>query len=395
MRFCLLTTFFPPQHFGGDAVLVAHLANALAAAGHEVQVVHCRDSFGLLQGDVPESPFPLDPRVRVHSLDSFWGPLSPVLTYFSGMPLLKAGPLGEILAQDFDVVHWHNISLVGGPGALRLGKGVRLCTLHDYWFICPTSILFKYDREVCTKKDCIRCTLVHRRLPAPWRAGGLLRRSIKYVDRFLAPSRLLQEHYRNSGLGIDPTVLPNFVPALPRARPARRDAYYLFVGRLVRAKGLQTILPLFVKTGRPLVIAGAGEFAAELRRLAAGSRRIEFLGRVPFDQLPPLYAGARATLAPSICHENFGLTVLESLQQGTPVITSDFGTLPELVARTGGGLVFRNEKELAEILNRLDADPDSARALGEQGASRLEDFTPEAHLTRYFEIIEEEKRRQR
>ena len=49
MRFCMVTTFFPPYHFGGDAVFVANLANLLAGAGHHVEVVHCVDSFRLLR----------------------------------------------------------------------------------------------------------------------------------------------------------------------------------------------------------------------------------------------------------------------------------------------------------------------------------------------------------
>ena len=59
MRFCLLNTFFPPMHFGGDAIFTASLANLLARAGHEVEVVHCADSFHLLQGAVSPSSFPL------------------------------------------------------------------------------------------------------------------------------------------------------------------------------------------------------------------------------------------------------------------------------------------------------------------------------------------------
>lgn len=392
MKFCLLTTFFPPQHFGGDAVLVAHLANVLAGAGHEVHVVHCSDSFEILRGCVPESQFPVDPRVCVHTLHSSWGALSPVLTYLSGRPLLKAHTLRDILAQDFDVVHWHNISLVGGPGALGLGTGVRLCTLHDYWFLCPTSILFKYNREVCTQRACIRCTLAHRRPPVVWRAGDLLRRSLEHVDRFLIPSRFGAEQYRNSGLGIDPTVIPNFVPHVARAEWGHRD-YYLFAGRLVRAKGLQMVLPLFVKSGRRLLIAGAGEFEYELKGMAGGATNIEFLGRVPSEQMPALYAGARATLIPSICYEVAPLTFLESLQQATPVIASSYGALPDLAAATGGGVIYSNMRELEAILERLDSSEVYAREVGERGLKGLGPFTPEAHLSRYLEIVDEEKNR--
>jgi hypothetical protein len=132
MRFCFLTTFFPPYHFGGDGIFVANLANLLATAGHSVEVVHCVDSFELLKGSVQPSPVSLHPSVKVHALRSATGLISPLITQITGRPGVKHRTLASILQKDFDVVHWHNLSLIGGPGALPLGRGVRLCTLHEY-----------------------------------------------------------------------------------------------------------------------------------------------------------------------------------------------------------------------------------------------------------------------
>src|SRR5436190_18931225 len=205
MRFCFLTTFFPPLHFGGDAVFVAHLANALASRGHHVEVVHCSDSFELLRGAVSASTMPLDPAIRVHTLNSSWGALSPLITQMTGQPGLKSRELRDILSADFDVVHWHNVSLVGGPGALEFGRGVRLCTLHDYWFICPTHILFKFNREACTERACVRCALAHGRPPQLWRAVGRMANAIGNIDRFLAPSEFVRQQFLNSHLRIDAT----------------------------------------------------------------------------------------------------------------------------------------------------------------------------------------------
>jgi glycosyltransferase involved in cell wall biosynthesis len=389
MRFCFLTTFFPPLHFGGDAVFVAHLANALAGQGHHVEVIHCADSFELLRNDVPASPMPLHPAIIVHTLRSPWGALSPLLTYMTGGPGLKSPQLRKILSAGFDVVHWHNVSLVGGPGALSYGRGVRLCTLHDYWFICPTHILFKFNREACTERACLRCTLAHARPPQPWRAGGSMRAAIRHIDRFLAPSEFVRQQFRNSPLGIDATVLPHFIPASAEGTSPERREHYLYVGRLEKAKGLQTIIPLFRDTRRPLVIAGAGDFEAGLRSLAQGAGHIRFLGRVPHAELAQLYAAARATIVPSICFETFGLIALESLQRGTPAIVSAYGALPEVVAGNPGGFVYHDLRELESILDRFDSDPLAARRAGEEGRSALERYSVEAHLKRYFQIIEE------
>lgn len=390
MRFCFLTTFFPPLHFGGDAVFVAHLANALAERGHHVEVVHCADSFELLRAAVPPSPMPLHPGVIVHTLHSPWRTLSPLVTQLTGRPGLKSSALREILSADFDVVHWHNLSLIGGPGALAYARGVRLCTLHDYWFICPTHILFRFGREACTERSCFRCTLAHGRPPQLWRSGPWLRQTIRSVDRFLAPSQFVRRQFRDSPLSIDPEVLPHFLaPAAAEAEvePDERR-YYLYVGRLEKAKGLQTVLPLFRETGRPLLIAGAGNYESTLRKLADGAGQIKFLGRVPHHELGPLYAGARATVVPSICYETFGLTALEALQRGIPAVVSDYGALPEVIAGNPGGFVYRGIDELKGILDRFDSDPRVPAALGNAGREAVQRYSLEKHLERYFQIIE-------
>lgn len=390
MRFCFLTTFFPPMHFGGDAVFVAHLANALAERGHRVEVVHCADSFELLRGAVPPSPMPVHPAVAVHTLRSPWRALSPTLTQLTGGPGLKSSALRDILSRDFDVVHWHNLSLIGGPGALKYGRGVRLCTLHDYWFICPTHILFRFGREACTERSCFRCTLAHARPPQFWRSGPWLRQNLCFVDRFLAPSEFVRRQFHDSPLAIEAEVLPHFLaPVAAEAEvEAEQRRYYVYVGRLEPAKGLQTVIPLFRETGRHLLIAGAGNYESALRKLADGSPQIRFLGRVPHHELGPLYAGARATIVPSICYETFGLTALESLQRGIPAVVSAYGALPEVAAGNPGGLVYRGIDELTQILDRFDSDPRIPAALGKAGREAVQRYSLEAHLAHYFRIIE-------
>jgi glycosyltransferase involved in cell wall biosynthesis len=197
------------------------------------------------------------------------------------------------------------------------------------------------------------------------------------LDRILVPTE-----YARRRVGLDATVLPHFLAPTEQAPKPGRPGYYLFSGRLEKLKGLETVLPLF--RTRRLKIAGTGAAEPALRRLAGDS--VEFLGRVPHESLAPLYAGAIATIVPSLCEETFGLVVLESLAQGTPVIASSMGALPELVEYTGGGTVFRDPAELESILAALDADPRPA------APRNLEQFSPENHLARYLKIIEDCRR---
>lgn len=375
MRFCLLNTFFPPMHFGGDAVFTASLANLLAENGHHVEVVHCADSFALLRGEVAPSPFPLHPKVIVHTLHSPFGKLAPLAAHCTGRDWLHAGALREILSAGFDVTHWGNSSLLGAPAAFRWGTGKRLMTLHEYWLVCPSHILMRNGEEICTERTCYRCTLRRGRPPQFWRSNGVITEGLENIDLFLAPSAFVKETIAQYLPQLPIEILPNFVPRRPLvAMP--REGYYLVVGRLEHAKGIHTILPLFRDNGLPLKIAGTGEEEGNLRALAAGAPNIEFLGRVSSDALPRLYAAAKATIVPSICQETFGLVVIESLQQGTPVYVTPYGALPGLAAQTGGVRVFGSVAELGTMLG--DEKPVSVD---------LTAFGPEAHLERYLALI--------
>ena len=391
MRLCLITTFFPPHYFGGDGIFVAQLANALSRDGHKVEVIHCADAFQLTHGAVEPSPFALDASIRVHTLQSAWGALSPLLTFATGLPLLKKKQLTDILATGFDVIHWHNVSLIGGPGALSLGTGIKLCTLHEYWFTCPTHILFRDNDHACTTRACIRCQLAYKRPPQLWRYTSLMPEARRHIDRFLAPSRFVQELFRKAPDGFASTVLPHFVPVpqyvASMVEPER--SYYLYVGRLEKAKGLQTIIPLFARTARRLIIAGAGTYEPELKRLCADAPTIEFRGRVAHSDLPDLYRGALATVIPSLCYETFGLVTVESLRYQTPVVSSNFGALPETIAATGGGLTYQDEADLERILDAWEADPRLAREMGCAGSRNLSEFEPRQHLDHYYRIIDE------
>lgn len=211
---------------------------------------------------------------------------------------------------------------------------------------------------------------------------------LKYVDVFIAPSNFVRERYQKSHLAIPTTVLPHFFVAGPRFPATVSREYYLFVGRLERAKGLQTVIGHFRNNGRRLVVAGSGTYETELKRQCADNPQITFLGHVPYQELPRWYAGARATIVPSICYETFGLTILESLQQATPVIANNFGALPETIFATQGGQVYRSPEELEAILMRFDNNPEYASRLGERGATNLAPYSPEAHLQSYLAMIE-------
>ncbi len=393
LRFCLLTTFYPPAGFGGDAIQVQRLARALAARGHEVTVVHSREAYRALAPGRPAT-VPPDEGIRIVPVDARAGALSPLATYLTGRPLLARGTLRKALDADYDVVHFHNPSLLGGPALLGMGSGLKLYTAHEQWLLCPTHVLWKYGREVCEQPRCWACTLSYRRPPQPWRLTPLLERSLAALDALIVPSRTSERlHERFAGI-VRIERIPHFVPdgrdddeaAFPHERP-----FFLFAGRLEPIKGAQTLIAAFRRRrSEDLVVAGAGSLEGSLRRLAADLPHVRFLGQVDPSAVGSLYRRALAVVVPTLGHESFGLVPVEAFARGTPALVHRFGALAELVEESGGGIAYEGDAELDGALARLAEEPELRRELGERGrAAYLAHWTEQAHLERYFGLVAE------
>ena len=396
----MVTTFYPPYSFGGDGIFVYGLVNELAKRGHHVEVVHCLDAYRALSPNPApsERDYVNHANVTVHRLHSRAGILSPLITQQTGHPGLKASRLKKILNEGgFDVIHFHNISLIG-PKALAYGTGVKLYTMHEHWLVCPMHVLWKFGRTVCSKKSCFACTIHGKRPPQLWRYTDLLDRMLQHIDAFITPSRFTWKKHLEMGLDPETPVvhIPNFLlcPATPdnaasKVVPHPRP-YCVFVGRLEKLKGVQVLIKAFrTYSACDLLIAGDGKYGAELRRLAAGLSHVHFLGRVNYERLQTLYRNAIAVMIPSVGYEVFPMVALEAFAHHVPVIVNNLGPLPEVVQKSGGGLVYDDEAGLLKALDTLRLDPDLRQALGERAhQAYLEHWTPESHLQLYFELIE-------
>lgn len=188
----------------------------------------------------------------------------------------------------------------------------------------------------------------------------------------------------------------------------RRDGV-LFVGRLTPHKGVDRLIAALPEGAR-LTIAGTGGhdprppgrgYPDLLRRLAAG-RDVRFLGAVPDRDLPALYRSATVLAVPSVhrtvygtevaVSELLGLSTLEAMASGTPVVASRLGGLPEIVVdgQTGHLVEPGDVGALRDRLALLLGDPAGARQLGESARSRaLELFTWDACARRCLAVYEE------
>jgi glycosyltransferase involved in cell wall biosynthesis len=396
LRFCMITTFYPPYNFGGDGIGVQRLSRALARRGHQVTVIHDVDAYNALQpGRAPQVERAED-GVEVIRLRSRLRTISPLLTQQTGRPLMHGRRIRQILAeQRFDVIHFNNVSLVGGPGVLGAGSGIKVYEAHEHWLVCPTHVLWRHGREPCPARQCLRCTLRHRRPPQLWRSTGYLERELRHIDVFIAKSEFSRAKHYEFGFPRPMEVLPYFLPDPDGVAPTRSGGapherpYFLFVGRLERIKGLDDVIPLFRDYEQAdLLIAGDGEYGRTLREQAAGNPRVKFLGRVPLDQLRRYYEHAIALVVPSVCFETFGVIIIEAFRHGTPVIARRIGPFPEIVERANGGALFDDAAGLQRVLQRMQSEPalraETARA-GYQAF--VQHWSESAVVPQYLDLV--------
>lgn len=172
------------------------------------------------------------------------------------------------------------------------------------------------------------------------------------VDAFIANSshikaRIKQYYHRDSQVIYPPIVTEH----LEKMSSGSRD-YYLIVGRQVASKRLDIAVDAFNELGLPLKVAGAGEDIA--RQKGRAKSNIEFLGRVSEDERDRLFAGAKGFIFPP--EEDFGMTPIEALAAGTPVIAYGKGGALEYVVEGVTGTLFAEQTPaaLVEAVRRFE-----------------------------------------
>jgi glycosyltransferase involved in cell wall biosynthesis len=393
LRFCMLTTFYPPWSFGGDGTQVERLSHALADRGHQVTVV-CAPKVHRALGGGSVRPAAAHPGVELIPLDD--GVLSLTGTYLTGRPLRSRRRLRRVLDRGFDVIHFHNPSLLGAPALFEAGRGVKLYTAHEQWLLCPSHVLLRRDGSVCEDPPCWSCEIAHRRPPQPWRRTGMLERGLAHLDALIAPSRTSAELHRRFESLLRTEVIEHFVPDPGVADGARTPLaparpYFLYSGRLEPIKGVSALIEAFRRRrSEDLVIAGDGGLGRRLRRQAADLPHVHFTGQLDSSELNGLYRSALAVVMPTLGHESFGLVPIEAFAAGTPALVRRFGAMRELVEETGAGLTFGSEAELDEALDRLAGDAALRSELGDRGrAAFAERFSEACHMDRYLGLVAE------
>jgi len=320
------------------------------------------------------------------------------------------------------LVHVHNTLPLISPAIYHAAQseGILVClTLHNYRLLCPNALFFRNDmvcedcmgrflawpgiRHACYRRSrptTIVVSLMNsfHRLLGTWR---------NKIDVYIALTEFSKEKFIQAGFPKNKIVVkPNFVESgsyFFGSEIAKKREGALFVGRLSREKGVETLLKAWKIVGHsfPLKIVGDGPLTPVIQNTVSDRDGIYWLGQRPILEVYDLMAKARTLVFPSECYETFGRVAMESFSQGTPVISSNIGAMAEMINHGRTGLHFEpgNFQDLADKVFWANEHPNEMERMGRNARAEYEaKYTPEKNynmLMNIYELASENHARQK
>jgi glycosyltransferase involved in cell wall biosynthesis len=209
----------------------------------------------------------------------------------------------------------------------------------------------------------------------------------RQVARFVVPSDFMRRRMLEWGVTEERLrLVRHFVEMAPDdVNSPTSDMYGAYIGRLSTEKGVLALLTGLQHAGDPpFMIAGEGpqRLSLELHARRLRLENTQFLGWLPHADATALLSHARYVAITSSSEETASLSALEGLGAGRPLLVSNRGALPELVA-TGAGITFRADDpfELAQGITKLMTDDDMYQRASIEAARFAREFlSPERHV---------------
>lgn len=364
MRFVFITLGYHPDSDGGGYRYAAALAEELAARDHSVVVITPRvsqehpateelNSVTLYRVGLGRR----GPKGRIPFWSNWWRRNRAVRHSLTSIQqdATREPPWDVLISHHtyfgWATRAWEHLGIYQGPWALEHAYSSRTAQsgwLHRSIHRCLSDWMHRRDRRaLCQMKGCLVASEYTRKSLPRWHPG-------------------IAQDIRIIGGGVD---CHRF--RVPEDREALRlkwglapgDFLGLAVRRLDGRMGLDRLIRAFADGAQThprakLWLAGRGpqrEWLESLCQELGVASRVRFLGFVPEEDLPELYAVADCSVMPSLDLEGFGLATVESLACGTPVLASDAGANPELLRELSPDLIYpvNQEGALSKILEQV------------------------------------------
>lgn len=295
------------------------------------------------------------------------------------------------------VMQYHNkISPSFIPVANKAGIPV-VHRISDFQYMCPNALFYNDRTGVCedclngkrlscVKNQCVLGSKVYSAIKAGAKWYHDIRHITRRIDAFVVPSSFTLGKLAQYGIPAEKlNHIPTFFNLKEKNPEVDYEPFILFVGRIEKQKGLMTLVKAFAGTDMNLKIIGFSNdgYVDRLKEyLNDKPNKVEFLGKLDFEQIVPYLKRCRATVVPSEWYDNFPNVILESFAYKKGVVATDFGSLPELVVEGRTGLLFpyADADALRRACRTLLDDEQLARHLGENAFEKLNNgYLPRQH----------------
>ena len=368
---------------GGTIRTTLNTATSLAELGHEVRIVSC-----VREKDVAD--FDIDSKITVVSLFDKRHP-------DEGGERLDAAD--EALRRRPSFLEKREVNGPKESSAFMDRRVKQYLRTTDVDVVIGTSAATNLFIAAYGRRQTAKVAQEHLYLDL-YNEGirGWIVSKYRKVDAIVTTTEIDAEAYRKAiprHRGIIECI-PNSVPACPVSRPAETENVIMAGGRMHRSKGFDTLIRAFARVADDhpdwkLRIYGRGAFEKRLRQLIKDLRvtdSVELMGAV--SPLGPEWAKAAIAVVPSN-FESFGLTIIEAMGAGTPLICTKVRNGPlELIEDEVNG-VFVKKKDrgaLQSALTRLIEDPALRAKLADGGRATARRFEPDQIVSRHVELFE-------
>ena len=341
MKILILNEFYYPYQRGGAEVSTQLLAEELVNLGHQV-IVCC--SFS-------ENKIEIHNGVKIYYMKVnpiYWGgnSTSPGIlkkTLWHIVDLCNpfiVKPFLKILKEEKpDILHTSNLSHFSALiWYLSKIKKIPVChTIRDYYLLCHKCTMFKNGRN-CSKR-CFPC-----------KATSFSKRFFsKHVNGVIGISQFILDRHTSFSFfpkAKNKAVIFNPIKNIPINTEHTIHHTIGFIGKIHPSKGIEILIKAFVQSNLEnyqLLVAGSGDntYIEHLKQLA-GNSKVVFLGKQVASEF---YNKIDLLIVPSLWNEPFGRTVAEAQSAGVPVIASNKGGIPEILASGKFGMSFNPDIE--------------------------------------------------
>lgn len=361
----MLTEYFLPHTIGGSEWSVFHLANGLTSKNWKVGIF--TPNYGSKKREVVKGisiyrfPFYVHFQTTnvvspIHFSNLFWYVWTTLQLYFF---CIKNRPR---------ILHVQGKYFL--PAAIIVGKCIKipvLTTLRDYIPLCPHAFCITRHRNY---QRCGFYYFLTYEIPYAtahygdgslrsnlrivigsinsWFTSKLLLLFLSLSTQTVAISHKAASIYKANGVHIN-NVIYNTHPFLSHTKESTyKENYLLYVGRATEGKGFSLLISAYEKYRKrtnslPLYVVGVGNL---LTKISTKRKDINYWSKRSYSETMSLMKNAKLMIVPSIWEEPFGRVALEAIAQGTPVLVTDRGALPEIIEHKNTGFVSAAKVEV-------------------------------------------------